>query len=170
VVLGSQKSCFEKFQLGWKQARWVARNLVMNGSCAIPHLCVATAFDFHMSSHRANPPSNEPDLPTRLRAWRRVAGLNQSQLEARAGLSHNAVSRIEQAQVSPRLETIEAIASALEISVEELQFGQIPETLDPESNGSEVLRELEGMLLKLPPDKRWKAMAILRQIVEVMEA
>ena len=59
--------------------------------------------------------------------WRRAKGLTQSQLESMAGLAHNALSRIENGQVSPRLTTIERVASAMGLSFEELQFRRPPE-------------------------------------------
>ncbi len=61
-------------------------------------------------------------LGDQIAGWRRQRGLTQSQLESMAGLAHNALSRIENNQVSPRLATIERIAVALGLSIEELQF------------------------------------------------
>jgi len=58
--------------------------------------------------------------------WRRARGLTQAELESRAGLAHNALSRIETGQVSPRLSSLERIASALDLTTEELQFRKPP--------------------------------------------
>jgi transcriptional regulator with XRE-family HTH domain len=69
--------------------------------------------------------------------WRRFKGLTQAQLESLAGLAHNALSRIENGQVSPRLATIERIATAMGLSFEELQFRQPP-------GGDDEIRE-EGV-------------------------
>ncbi len=46
--------------------------------------------------------------------------------EPTAGPVHNALSRIETGQVSPRLSNIEKIAGALGLSTEELQFRKPP--------------------------------------------
>ena len=63
-----------------------------------------------------------PILGDQIRQWRLARKVTQSELEQKAGLSHNAVSRIECGNVSPRIDTIEHIAQALEVSVEQLQF------------------------------------------------
>jgi transcriptional regulator with XRE-family HTH domain len=76
----------------------------------------------HMSQRHKKKVDPLPKIAEQVRTWRVHSGLNQGELEERAGLAHNAVSRIETEKVCPRLETIEAIANAIEISVEQLQF------------------------------------------------
>jgi transcriptional regulator with XRE-family HTH domain len=69
-----------------------------------------------------NPRPQLAELGDQIADWRRAKGFTQAQLESIAGLAHNALSRIENNQVSPRLTTIERIAAALGLSIEELQF------------------------------------------------
>jgi transcriptional regulator with XRE-family HTH domain len=66
------------------------------------------------------------DLGDQVSGWRRARGLTQADLESRAGLAHNALSRIETGQVSPRLASLEKIANALGLTTEELQFRKPP--------------------------------------------
>lgn len=66
------------------------------------------------------------EIGDQIARWRRDRGLTQAQLESKAGLAHNALSRIENGQVSPRLTTIERIAAAMGLSFEELQFREPP--------------------------------------------
>jgi transcriptional regulator with XRE-family HTH domain len=77
------------------------------------------------------------ELGDQIAQWRRTKGLTQSQLESMAGLAHNALSRVENNLVSPRLMTVERIASALGISVEELQF-RSPAVIDPSTEVSQL--------------------------------
>lgn len=75
-------------------------------------------------------------LGDQVSGWRRARGLTQAELESRAGLSHNALSRIETGQVSPRLSNLEKIAGALDLTTEELQFRKppidVPDDRDPD--------------------------------------
>lgn len=92
---------------------------------------------------------------------------SQAELERRAGLAHNAISRIENGDVVPRLGTVERIAEALEISVEQLQFRQPPSTPEAEAGpGSSgdidvLVKALEG----LPADRRHEIVNLLCQVV-----
>jgi transcriptional regulator with XRE-family HTH domain len=122
-----------------------------------------------MSRKRAQNPPDDPDIATQVREWRRARQLRQGQLEGKAGLSHNAISRIENGQVSPRLDTLEAIALALDISIEELQFRR-PPTSSAEPLPEEVdVQELARLLSSLPAFKRGKALETFRKIIELME-
>src|SRR5690606_39170219 len=90
---------------------------------AIPHLCGILHLKFHMASNRRYPvPGTDKSLSKQVLEWRRSLGWTQGDLERKAGLAHNAISRIEQEEVSPRLETVEKIAAAMSISVEQLQY------------------------------------------------
>jgi transcriptional regulator with XRE-family HTH domain len=106
----------------------------------------------------------------RIRVWRNHFGLTQIQLEERAGLAHNAVSRIEKQEVSPRLETVESLASAMGLSVEQLQFG-LPKsetTLCEQTVGGNaefIIRRLNS----LPSDKAVKAIEVIHRILDLME-
>lgn len=92
---------------------------------------------------------------------------SQAELERRSGLAHNAISRIENGDVVPRLCTVERIAEALEISVEHLQFRQPPSAPEAEagpgstSDVGSLLKDLE----ELPEDRRPEIVKLLRQVV-----
>jgi transcriptional regulator with XRE-family HTH domain len=122
-----------------------------------------------MSRKRAQDPPDDPDIATQVREWRRARRLSQEQLEGKAGLSHNAISRIENGKVSPRLDTLEAIAMALEISVEELQFGRpLTSPTEPQTREDDI-KELARLLSSVPATKRAKALETFRKIIELME-
>ena len=100
-----------------------------------------------------------PNLGEQIRLWRMARNLTQAALEERAGLSHNAVSRIECGSVSPRLDTIERIAQALDVSVGQLQFQQptsVASSPSPLYGMDEHLSELVQALNRLPEGKRIK--------------
>lgn len=110
-----------------------------------------------MSGNRKSYGGSLPLLGDQIRQWRLVRKLTQAGLEQAAGLSHNAVSRIECGSVSPRIDTIERIAQALDISVEQLQF-QHPETNIAEAQsiyGADThVTELVEALDRLPETKK----------------
>jgi len=80
----------------------------------------------------------------------------------RADLSHNAISRIERGEVNPKLETVERLAVALDISVEDYNSGnlhlmarRLPENYDnllqrinslPERERTEILKIMESLI------------------------
>ena len=109
----------------------------------------------------------EADLGARVRRWRAHVGLKQSELEERAGLAHNAVSRVEKGEVSPRLETLERLAAALGISVEELQFRDPPsvESTRGDESREDLLRRIEG----LESDDRQELLEILHSVLDLLE-
>jgi len=89
-------------------------------------------------------------------------------LEIRSGLAHNAISRIENGDVSPRLETLERIAAALTISIERLQFGKA----DPEATAGGDGNDLEILvaeLTALPADKRGTVATILTELIRALK-
>ena len=104
------------------------------------------------------------EIGARMRAWRTTQGLSQSEVERRTGLAHNAISRIETGEVSPKLATLERIADALGISIEQLQFryppknGQVP--------GSDGIDKLMEMLSELPGDRRDQVLEMLVQVLQ----
>lgn len=59
-------------------------------------------------------------LGARLRALRRARGLTQERLAERAGLSYKFVGEIERGQGNPTLETLVALAEALDVDVADL--------------------------------------------------
>lgn len=56
-----------------------------------------------------------------IKAWREYFGLTQSALAARAGLQQSALARLERSDSTPRKSTLEKLATAMELSVEQLQ-------------------------------------------------
>lgn len=56
----------------------------------------------------------------RIRRHRLSKGLTRRQLASRAGLSRSAIAQLENGKVSPRYETVKAIARALEVAPVEL--------------------------------------------------
>jgi transcriptional regulator with XRE-family HTH domain len=108
------------------------------------------------------------DLAGQIRRWRIHRTLTQAELESRAGLAHNAISRIEKGAVTPRLNTLEKIAHALEVNIEELQFRVPKEVRDPSPDfvvATSLLDRLEG----LPPVKRQKVVAAFIELLDQME-
>jgi len=104
------------------------------------------------------------EIGARTRAWRTNQGLSQSEVERRTGLAHNAISRIETGEVSPKLATLERIADALGISIEQLQFRYPPKNGQvPESDGTKRLME---MLSELPGDRRDQVVEMLVQVLQ----
>lgn len=111
-----------------------------------------------------------PALSEQIRQWRLARKLTQAGLEQKAGLSHNTVSRIECSSVSPRLDTIERIAQALDLSVEQLQFQHpdisIAESLSCyglEDHFAELIQSLE----KLPEKKRVKLIRTFMDLIRL---
>ena len=111
------------------------------------------------------------ELGEQIRLWRVALEYTQTQLESRAGLAHNALSRIENGLVSPRLETVENIARALEISVEELQFRE-PTPLRVEDSKPAVpdLELLVQRLNQLEPMRRKVVVAALLSLLDQLGA
>lgn len=68
-----------------------------------------------------------------IRAKRKKLGLSQTELGARAGLSLQAVNRIESGKRQPRRSNLEAIANALNCSVEDFYQGSSKEAEQAQS-------------------------------------
>ncbi len=89
--------------------------------------------------------SIEPrDLGARIRAARRSAGLTQADL-ARSIVSPSYLSRLEAGERSPGLETLERLAEALGLTVEELLAGRLP-TGDAQSEATSRVDQAELLL------------------------
>jgi transcriptional regulator with XRE-family HTH domain len=71
-------------------------------------------------------------LGTRLRALRRARGLTQEQLAERAGLSYKFLGEIERGQGNPTLETLVALAGALDLDVVDLLGPAEPRATPPD--------------------------------------
>lgn len=110
----------------------------------------------------------EVNLGNQVRLWRLHARLKQSEIEVRAGLAHNAVSRIETGEVSPRLETLERLAGALGISIEELQF-----RTPPPSETERCAKSREDGLLermdRLPPEVQERLLEVFHTLIDLTE-
>jgi len=107
-----------------------------------------------------------PSLAEQLTAWRNFHGHTQSELESIAGLSHNTISRIETNQVTPRLSTLEQIARAMEISIEELQFRVPPE--DKLVNSNSDIEQFTERLLQLEKNKRSTVLDAFNKLLDQM--
>ncbi len=113
------------------------------------------------------PSVSDVALAQRLKAWREFRGLTQAEVERRGGLAHNALSRIETGGVSPKLGTLERIAAALELSVEELHLRMPPD--GPNTASEKVgIYQLKQLIEDLPPEKQEGVIdAICRLIAQV---
>jgi len=113
----------------------------------------------------------EITLGTRVRFWRIHFNLTQGELEARAGLAHNAVSRIEKEEVSPRLETVEKLAGAMGVSIEQLQFGKPQQVVTAESrqDADESLNRLFKRLKALPKKDVIRSVVAIEGILDLIE-
>lgn len=107
------------------------------------------------------------DLGDQIRKWRLRRGLRQSDLERKTGLAHNALSRIETGDVSPRLETVERIAEALSISPEELQFKQ-PSRETVEIDDA-TLKQFISRLQNLPDGRKQLVINLLSPLLDLVE-
>lgn len=128
------------------------------------------ASQFHMSTaHRVE--KSEITLGSQVRVWRIHLNLTQGELESAAGLAHNAVSRIETEDVSPRLETVEKLAAAMEISIEQLQFGNPQRASagdvgkDPDAEMARLLKRLK----RLHKKDAARAVIAIEAILDLME-
>lgn len=112
-------------------------------------------------------PRTELPLGERLRYWRSRQSLTQAEIERRAGLAHNALSRIENGQVDPQFATVTRIAEALGMSFEELQQRPIAVPHTPET-GADV-NDIAARLKALPQKKRRQVTEAFLQILRQFE-
>ena len=108
----------------------------------------------------------ERSLAKQVLAWRKSLGLTQGEWEGRAGLAHNAISRIEQGDVSPKLETVEKLAEALSIPVEQLQFRDpVPRIEEP----ADTPESVEARIAQLPVQAQAKARRMINDVLDLFE-
>ena len=123
-----------------------------------------------MSENQKTFGSSLPILGDQIRQWRVARKVTQSELEQKAGLSHNTVSRIECGSVSPRIDTLDRIAQALEVSVEQLQF-QSPATKIVESQSKYISDDITANLIsaldKIPEPKRGNLLRTFMDLVRI---
>ena len=110
----------------------------------------------------------ELSIGERVHSWRTASGKTQTQLENAAGLGHNAISRIEKDEVSPRVETLEKIANALEISFEALHLTEPPKEKEV-CKAEPLLGSLDERLMHLPPALAAKARNLMHQWINLLE-
>ncbi|PWU14403.1 MAG: hypothetical protein C5B50_17655 [Verrucomicrobia bacterium] len=103
----------------------------------------------------------------RLRFWRNKLGMTQAEVERRAGLAHNALSRIETGQVDPQFETVTRIAEALGMSFEEVQQRAIPKS--SKLGSVEEIGQVISCLESLTPEKRRQVVQAFLQILNQIE-
>lgn len=125
---------------------------------------------FHMSTVRRFKQS-EITIGTRVRTWRTHLNLTQGELENRAGLAHNAVSRIEKEEVSPKLETVEKLARAMGIPFEQLQFGtpQRVVSRDLDQDADAAVNRLIKRIKRLPKKDALRAVGAIEGILDLIE-
>ena len=101
----------------------------------------------------------------RLRAFRLAKGFTQEQLCEKAGLSLDAVSRIEGGSRSPTLDTLERLASALGVSVSELVWAEAAAPLAVALPVQRISRLLETRSAKMQQSVE----DVVRVLVKVLE-
>ena len=124
-----------------------------------------------MVQPRKKKQNNElPRIAVQIKSWRISLGMRQSDLEVRAGVSHNTVSRIETGQHQPKLETIEKLAEAMEISVEQLQFANPNTNNKKQRKTSQAdVQALVDRLEALTDSQRTKLLKSFLDLIDVME-
>lgn len=99
-----------------------------------------------------------------MREARKRSGMTQRVAAARAGVPQSTIARIESGVISPRVETLTTILSALGFTID----------LAPLSTGEGVDRSLIRRMLRLTPTERVQyvvdADAAIRTLREAMEA
>jgi transcriptional regulator with XRE-family HTH domain len=103
---------------------------------------------------------------TLIREARRRHGLAQAELAKRLGTSQPAISRIEQDQVSPTVETLEHILNALG---ETLRVSTIPLSLPAPGASNQSIAELRADY-RLSPEERLAQAAQLSEVATELAA
>jgi transcriptional regulator with XRE-family HTH domain len=122
-----------------------------------------------MKPNISYPSVAETALGQRLKAWREYRGFTQAEVERRGGLAHNALSRIETGGVSPKLGTLERIAAALELSVEELHL-RMPPGAPNTAAESPGIYQLKQLIEDLPPEKQAGVIAAMCRLIEQVKS
>jgi DNA-binding XRE family transcriptional regulator len=55
-----------------------------------------------------------------IRAWREYFGMTQQEIARRAGMTQPALARLEKSESKPRISTLKKIASAMDITLEQI--------------------------------------------------
>ncbi len=100
-----------------------------------------------------------------IRKRREALGLTQEALCERAGISIDAVTRIENGKRVPSLSTLARIAGALDIRVVDLLAGAPAPRQRPRLA---ALRRIEATLVNAPPQTLRAAEAVVRALVKAL--
>ena len=123
----------------------------------------------HMSSRTQDNPENAlPPVAQNIRQWREHLRLKQADVERAAGLSHNALSRIETGSVSPRQETVQRIAQALGLDEGELLFRRPPEAV-AETRGRYEVADLAERLQSLDEERLLSVLQAFNTLLDQMD-
>jgi transcriptional regulator with XRE-family HTH domain len=104
-----------------------------------------------------------PGFGKRLKAFRNAAGLTQRELSLRAGYDQVSLSRVETNEITPRMDTVMRLSSALRLSASEFQElaqgkGEAsPRALEESPRGAELGANEPADLGQL-----WKAIALIQ--------
>jgi transcriptional regulator with XRE-family HTH domain len=105
-----------------------------------------------MCCHAADNTPMHPTLGERLTTLLEQRGLSHNEIARRCGIKQPSISRIIRGEQMPKLDTLQAIARHLHVSVAQL-IGEAP--LSEEDDKAHVLRVMEN----LPPYKKAALMA-----------
>lgn len=103
-------------------------------------------------------------VATRIRILRLEKGWSQEHLAEAAGLSRDAISRIERGDRQPSLDTLQRIANALEVTLSSLV-----DPAKPPAAGTGA-RRTSALLLPEEPLAPWIAQALITAIRTIAEA
>ena len=81
-------------------------------------------------------------------------------------MAHNTLSRIETGVVSPRLETLERLAAAMDVGLEELQFAVPPRVSGNQEATGDSVTELVRRMMKLSDQRRYSVLRILQTVLD----
>ncbi len=102
----------------------------------------------------------------RVRALRVERGLTQEELCERAGISVDAVNRIEGGSRVPSLGTLERLASALEVGVADLLGGPAPRRPKP----STIVRRIAALMERQPVAVQEAIETVVRAVLRAIRA
>jgi transcriptional regulator with XRE-family HTH domain len=100
----------------------------------------------------ASASSDHPVIGARLRAARETRGLSVRALAERIGVSASLISAVENGRANPSVNTLWAVASELDVSLDELLFVDAPETDVRRPSDDDSLQGLRDLIGALPRD------------------
>lgn len=105
----------------------------------------------------------DSDVRRRIRQLREDKGMTQEALAEAAGISRDALARIERGERTPRVATLQALTEALEISFSLLMTSDLPPEYRPHASLESVrLKRVQRALASVPDE--W-AERIVRAVV-----